>query len=120
LQAGAGVSTQPDRSERRQGARVDLLSQFQGKLVTLDEDVRVLQLGPGGMTIATAIPLVPDQQHDLQLTLGEQVLTVRARIVHSRTTVDRDEFTYVAGAAFMDVSPETAQAIDAFLARTET
>jgi hypothetical protein len=113
------VSTFPDHAERRQGARVDLLGQFQGHLVALDEEVRVLQLGPGGMTIATAVPLAQGQQHDLQLTLGEERLTLKARIVHTRTTIDRDEFTYVAGVAFVDLPAESARTIDAFIAHSD-
>jgi hypothetical protein len=109
----------PDRGERRQGPRVDLLAQFQGHLITLDEEIRVLQLGPGGVTVAAAIPLVVDHEHDLQLTIGDERVTVRARVAHARTTIDRDEFTYVAGMAFVNLSPAAANAIDTFLARTD-
>jgi hypothetical protein len=111
------VSTGPERTERRQWPRVDLLSEFQGHLVALDEEVRVVQLGPGGLTIAAAIPLELDHRYDLQLTVDERSITVQARVVHLRTTIDRDEFTYVIGMQFADLPPEAAAAIDAFLAR---
>jgi hypothetical protein len=113
------VSTGPERTERRQWPRVDLLSEFQGHLVALDEEVRVVQLGPGGLTIAAAIPLELDHRYDLQLTVDERSITVQARVVHLRTTIDRDEFTYVIGMQFADLPPEAAAAIDAFLARNE-
>jgi hypothetical protein len=106
--------------ERRQGPRVDLLGEFQGRLVALDEEVRVLQLGPGGLTVAAAVPLDLDHGYDLQLTIDERSITVKARVVHIRTTVDRDQFTYVIGMQFVDLPPEAAGAIDAFLARTDT
>ena len=107
----------PAHGERRQQPRVDLLTRFQGHLVTLDEDVRVLQLGPGGMTIATAVPLQPEHVHDLQLTLDDHPITLKARIVHIRPTIDHDdEFTYIAGVAFVDLSPEGARLIGTFLA----
>jgi hypothetical protein len=113
------VSTGPERTERRQWPRVNLLSEFQGHLVALDEEVRVVQLGSGGMTIAAAIPLELDHRYDLQLTVDERSITVQARVVHLRTTIDRDEFTYVIGMQFADLPPEVAAAIDAFLARNE-
>jgi hypothetical protein len=106
--------------ERRQGPRVDLLGEFQGHLVALDEEVRVLQLGSGGLTVASAVPLELDNRYDLQLTIDERSITVQARVVHMRTTIDRDQFTYVIGMQFVDLPPEAAAAIDGFLAHTET
>ena len=114
------MSTFPDRTERRQGPRVDLLGEFQGHLVALDEKVQVLQLGPGGLTMAAAIPLQVDQHYDLQLTVDERSLNVKARAVHMRTTIDRDEFTYVIGMQFTDLPAEAGAAIEAFLARSDT
>jgi PilZ domain len=113
------VSTIPDRTERRHGPRVNLLSEFQGHLVALDEEVRVLQLGPGGLTMAAAIPLQVDHRYDLQLTLGERSITVGARVVHMRTTIDRDEFTYIVGMQFADLPADAAEAIGAFIARND-
>ena len=96
---------------------MDLLREFQGHLVALDEEVRVMQLGPGGMTVASAIPLQVEQHYDLQLTIDERSLAVQSRVVHMRTTIDRDEFTYVIGMQFIDLPAEAAAAIEAFLAR---
>ncbi len=114
------MSTTPGRGERRQGPRVDLLSEFQGHLIALDEVVKVLQLGSGGITIASAVPVLPAHVLDLQLTIDERVITLKGRVVHQRTTIDRDTFTYVAGLAFVDLAPEAAQAIEAFLARNDS
>jgi hypothetical protein len=114
------VSSSADYGERRQTPRVDLLTEFQGHLITLDEVVRVLQLGSGGMTVAASVPLSPAHVHDMQLTIGDRAITLKARVVHTRMTVDHaDEFTYVSGLAFVDPSPEAVQAIDAFLERAE-
>jgi hypothetical protein len=113
------VAHPSDREERRQYPRVDLLTEFQGHLIVLDEAVRVLQLGPGGMTIASPVPLEPSQIHDMRLTIDDRVLTLRARVVHARTTIDRDAFSYVAGVAFVDLPADAAGAISAFLARSD-
>jgi hypothetical protein len=94
---------------------VDLLSEFRGHLITLDEIVTVQQLGPGGMTIAAAVPLSPAHIHDLRLTIEDRVVTLKARVVHTRARIDRDEVVYVSGVSFVEPSPEAVAAIEQFL-----
>jgi hypothetical protein len=101
--------------DRRQSPRVDLLHEFQGHLITLDEAVTVQQLGPGGLTLVARLPLSPSHIHDLRLTLDDLVISVRARVVHTRTVVDGDDVTYVSGMAFVDPPPETVAAIEHFV-----
>lgn len=101
--------------DRRQTPRVDLLREFQGHLLALDEAVTVQQLGPGGITVVAAVPLSPSHIHDLRLTLDDEVLQVRARVVHSRAVVDSDDVTYVSGLAFVDPPPETLAVIEHFI-----
>ena len=101
--------------DRRQTPRVDLLREFQGHLLALDEAVTVQQLGPGGLTVVAAVPLSPSQIHDLRLTLDDAVISVRARVVHSRAVVDSDDVTYVSGLAFVDPPAETLAIIEHFI-----
>jgi hypothetical protein len=101
--------------DRRQTPRVDVLQDFQGHLVALDEPVTVQQLGPGGLTLEAAVPLSPTQIHDLRLTLDDAVISVRARVVHTRAVVDHDDVTYVSGMAFVDLPRETIATIEHFL-----
>jgi len=110
----------PDRrphieEDRRQTPRVDLLREFQGHLIALDQAVTVQQLGPGGLTVVAAVPLSPTHIHDLRLTLDDEVLSVRARVVHSRAVVDSDDVTYVSGLAFVDPPPEALAVIEHFI-----
>lgn len=116
----AGSEGTPDwrphiEEDRRQSPRVDLLHEFQGHLIALDEPVTVQQLGPGGVTLVARLPLSPSHIHDLRLTLDDQVISVRARVVHTRAVVDSDDVTYVSGMAFVDPSPETVSAIEHFI-----
>ncbi len=104
-----------EESERRRSPRVDLLSEFRGHLVTLDEVVTVQQLGPGGMTIATTVPLSPAHIHDLRLTFEDRVVTLKARVVHTRARIDRDDVVYVSGISFVEPSPEAVAAIEQFV-----
>jgi hypothetical protein len=101
--------------DRRQSPRVDLLREFEGRLLALDEPITVSQLGPGGLTLEAAVPLSPAQTHDLRLTLDEAVIAVQARVVHTRTLIDGDDVTYTSGMAFVDPSKETLAIIEHFL-----
>ena len=110
----------PDRrphieEDRRQTPRVDLLREFQGHLIALDQAVTVQQIGPGGLTVVAAVPLSPTHIHDLRLTLDDEVISVRARVVHSRAVVDSDDVTYVSGLAFVDPPPEALAVIEHFI-----
>jgi len=117
---GGSDASPPDRrphieEDRRQTPRVDLLREFQGHLIALDQAVTVQQLGPGGLTVVAAVPLSPTHIHDLRLTLDDEVLSVRARVVHSRAVVDSDDVTYVSGLAFVDPPPEALAVIEHFI-----
>jgi hypothetical protein len=101
--------------ERRRAARVDLLAELEGYVVTLDETVRVRQLSAGGLTVETTSPLSPRFTHDFRLTLGERSATVRAQVKHSRVLVQGDSVSYIAGLAFESPSAEACHLIDSIL-----
>jgi hypothetical protein len=117
--SGDPPSTPDDRpfieEDRRQTPRVDLLREFEGRLLALDEPITVQQLGPGGLTLVAAVPLSPAQIHDLRVTLDDEVITVRARVVHTRTIVTGDDVTYASGMAFVDPPKETLAIIEHFI-----
>jgi hypothetical protein len=93
-------------NERRRSPRVDLLADLHGHLVTLDERVQVTQIGAGGMTVETTAPLSPRVEHDFRLTVGDRAITVKARVVHSRLSIQEDSVSYVAGLEFLAPGPE--------------
>jgi hypothetical protein len=97
--------------DRRRGARVDLLADFHGHLVTLDEQVLVRQLGLGGMIVETTAPLSPKLDHEFRLTMGERAVTVKGRVAHSRVSVRGDAVTFLAGVQFIDPAPEVLDVI---------
>jgi hypothetical protein len=117
--AQTALTLSAEGPERRRSPRVDLLSEFRGHLMTLDEVVSVQQLGPGGMTLAAAVPLSPAHTHDLRLTFDDRVVTLRARVVHTRATIVRDDVVYVSGVSFVEPSPEAVAAIEQFLGLPE-
>jgi hypothetical protein len=105
--------------ERRRSARVDLLAEFEGHVVTLDETVRVTQVSEGGLTIETTAPLSPRTTHDFRLTIGDRSAIVRARVRHSRVLVTGDSVSYVAGLAFEAPSDEARRLVASILDRAQ-
>jgi c-di-GMP-binding flagellar brake protein YcgR len=101
--------------ERRRTPRVDLLAEFQGHLVALDEPVHVRQIGEGGMTVATAAPISPTLDHEFRFTLGDQAVHLRTRVVHGRVEVRDDTVTYLTGLEFLDVTPAVREVIAEFI-----
>jgi hypothetical protein len=101
--------------DRRRVARVDLLADLQGHLVTLDERVQVRQISPAGMTVETSAPLSPRVDHEFRLAIGTHSVHVRAHVVHSRVTVRDDTVSYLAGVEFVDPAPEALAVVREFI-----
>lgn len=104
-----------DRADRRRDARVDLLADLHGHLVTLDEHVQVKQISLGGMTVETTAPLSPRLDHDFRLAIGDQSVTVRARVVHSRVAVRGDNVNFLTGVQFVDPNADALTMIRQFI-----
>lgn len=105
------------RPDRRRSARVDLLADLQGHVVTLDEAILVRQISDGGLTIETTAPLSPHVAHDFRLSIDGRSAIVRARVRHSRVRVTGDAVAYVSGLAFLDPSPEARALVAAIVER---
>jgi hypothetical protein len=101
--------------DRRRTPRVDLLAEVEGHLVNLDERVKVRQLSLGGMTVETTAPLSTGVDHDFRVSLGDEAVTLRARVVHARVVVDGDAVAYIAGLQFVDPTPHLLEVIRTFL-----
>ncbi len=103
--------------ERRRFARVDLLADLQGHVVTLDDAVVVRQISDGGATIETTAPLSPHVDHDFRLGVDGRSAIVHARVRHSRVRIVGDTVAYVAGIEFLDPDEEARAIIGAILQR---
>jgi hypothetical protein len=95
--------------ERRRGARVDLLAELQGHVVTLDEAIAVRQVSPGGLTIETTAPLSPRVTHDFRVVVDDRTAIVRARLAHSRVQMQGDAVSFVSGLEFVEPSQEALE-----------
>jgi hypothetical protein len=68
------------------------------------------------MRIETRFALQLDALHDFRLTIGEQSVVVRGRVVHSHISeVDQDVVVYVSGVQFIELSPHATTVINEFL-----
>lgn len=103
------------RPDRRRVARVDLLADLEGHLVTLDERVQVKQISLAGMTVETSAPLSPRVDHEFRLAIGTHSVLVRAHVVHSRVAVRDDIVSYLAGVEFVDPSPDALTVVREFI-----
>ena len=112
------MSTVQD-AERRRTPRLDLLADYEGHLVTLDEPVHLRQVGQGGMVVATAVPISPTVEHEFRFSLGDRAVHVRTRVIHSRVQVREDVVTYLTGVEFLDPAPEVRALISEFLRAAE-
>jgi hypothetical protein len=108
-------ATPEDRPERRRDVRIDLLADLHGHLVTLDEQVQVRQISLGGMTVETTAPLSPRLDHDFRLSIGDEAVTVRARVVHSRVAVRGDAVAFLTGLQFVDPTAAALSMIREFI-----
>ena len=101
--------------ERRRAPRVELLAELSGRLIVLDETVRVHEISVSGLAIETRFPLSPRTRHDLHLELEHETIAVRARVIHSRMLMDGDRISFVSGLALDDLTESQRDAIARFV-----
>lgn len=101
--------------DRRRSARVDLLAELQGHVVTLDESIVVTQVSQGGLTIETTAPLSPKLTHEFRVTCGTRTSLVRARVAHSHVQMHGDNVSYQSGLVFVEPSHEAVEILQEIL-----
>lgn len=76
----------------------------------------IRQISRGGMQVETNFPLQLDSLHEFRLTLGEQSVVVKGRVVHSRIAeFEHDGVIYRSGVEFIEPSAPVAEAIEEFV-----
>jgi hypothetical protein len=102
--------------DRRRSARVDLLAELQGHVVTLDESIVVRQVSHGGLTIETSAPLSPRVTHEFRVASGARTALVKAKVAHSRVQMHGDTVSYLSGLEFEQPSPEAVSLLEEIVA----
>jgi hypothetical protein len=104
----------------RLGARLPILGHLGGD-ITVVEPLAVKELGIGGASIETRVPLLIDSLHELRLSLGDRTVVVKGRVVHSHISdVDADIVSYQSGIEFIEPHDYVQDSIAAYLEAIRT
>ncbi len=101
------------RQTRRRFPRLELDGSVPVRDLTLGTMTEVLDLSVGGCRTLCGIPLEPGTSHRFQGTLGSDVASFVARVIHCRNTAE-GRSPYVVGWAWHD-DTTTRQSIERFL-----
>jgi hypothetical protein len=101
--------------DRRESPRTEILGRLSGE-VTVPAPMVVCDISPTGAQIECAFPLILGSAHELRLHLDDDVVVVKARVVHCQIAdLGRDLVRYVAGVEFVDLAPHAAAAIEVYV-----
>ncbi|PWT83673.1 MAG: hypothetical protein C5B57_06460, partial [Blastocatellia bacterium] len=85
--------------------------------VTTVRPIAIKEISRDGVQIETRFPLHLDSLHEFRLTLGEQSLVLKGRVVHCTIVeVDQDVVVYQSGIEFIEPSEHVASAVGRFIA----
>ena len=101
--------------ERRQHLRVHP-GEDAGLSMPRMEEVRLVNLSPGGASIRHGVPLVRGETHVLSLRVGGQEVPLVARVVWSRPEPAPPEFPCRSGLQFVGLPPPTEGLLRDYLA----
>jgi len=103
--------------ERRDTDRVEILGDLLGEIMVF-QPMRVTQISRHGAQIETPFPLQLNSLHEVRLTLGDDSIVLKARIVHSSVSdVDPEHVLYRSGVQFVEPSEPVARVIAEFVER---
>ena len=105
----------PGQEDKRDGERIQILGELHGEVMVF-EPMAIREIGCGGVQIETAFRLQIDSLHQLRLTLGDQSIVVKGRVVHcSISDVDQELVTYRSGLEFIEPSDAVYSVIAGFI-----
>jgi len=80
------------------------------------QPMTIKEISRGGVQVETSFPLHLDSLHDFRLTLGEQSIVVKGRVVHcSISDVDQESVVYRTGVEFVEASDRVSRVITEFM-----
>jgi hypothetical protein len=100
--------------DRRTSVRFEIVGSLWGTL-QLTEAARVVDISPGGALIVSPVAMAIDSVGPVKLTLGNEEVTVDARVRHFRPVSGADggdAARYLIGLEFATVPPALAQALE--------
>ena len=105
---------------KRDTERIPILGELHGEVMVF-QPVAVKEISRGGAQIETAFPLQLDSLHDFRLTLGDQSVVVKGRVVHCQISdVDQELVTYRGGIEYIDPPERVIAVISGFIEAVKT
>jgi hypothetical protein len=91
--------------QKRDRERVEILGELHGEVMVF-QPLSIKEISHGGCLVETSFPLHINSLHDIRLTLGDQSVVLKGRVVHcSISDVDQEVVHYRSGVEFID-TPE--------------
>jgi hypothetical protein len=101
--------------DKRDTERVQILGELRGEVMVF-QPMAIKEISRGGAQVETAFPLQLDSLHEFRLTLGDQSVVVKGRVVHcSIIDVEQELVVYRSGLEFVEPSERIAAVILGFL-----
>ena len=89
---------------QREAERLQILGDLRGEVMVF-QPMAIKEISRIGAQVETGFPLHLDSLHEFRLTLGDQSVVVKGRVVHcSISDVDQDAVLYKSGVEFIEPS----------------
>lgn len=110
----AGRPEESDR-ERRVDERLLILGELRGEVMVF-QPMAIREISAGGAQVDTSFPLQLESLHDVRLSLGDDAVVLKGRVVHcSIADMDQEFVSYRAGIEFVEPPEHVRAVIDRFM-----
>jgi hypothetical protein len=101
--------------QQREAERLQVLGDLHGEVMVF-QPMAIKEISRSGAQVETGFPLQLDSLHEFRLTLGDQSVVVKGRVVHcSISDVDQDVVLYKSGVEFVEPVERVASVIADFI-----
>jgi hypothetical protein len=103
------------RENKRDSERLQILGDLLGEVMVF-QPMAIKEISTGGAQVETAFALHLDSLHELRLTLGDQSVVVKGRVVHcSISDVEQEGVIYRSGIEFIEPTDRFHGVITGFI-----
>ena len=100
---------------QREAERLQILGDLRGEVMVF-QPMAIKEISRIGAQVETGFPLQLDSLHEFRLTLGDQSVVVKGRVVHcSISDVDQEVVIYKSGVEFIEPLERVASVINGFI-----
>jgi hypothetical protein len=100
---------------QREAERLQILGDLRGEVMVF-QPMAIKEISRAGAQVETGFPLHLDSLHEFRLTLGDQSVVVKGRVVHcSISDVDQEVVLYKSGVEFIEPLERVASVINGFI-----